>query len=146
MATDYLSLIEEANNFLSELTDDEELLEIDDTDRVIKIPNGFNKQIAISNDQNSEIVTFLCPKVIEGYDVYQNLIDNKLHCFVKWENFNGEVGTYEISKIVESSSEKMTLEWVVERSVAAVEGQLKFSIGFYGYSVNDSIAQEIYCW
>ena len=133
MAMDYSALIEEISSpAFKSLFDDDATLKIDIQKRTINIPSNFNKQIAISNDQNSEVITFECPKVIEGYKIFEKILDTKIFCFVKWKNASGDEGYYEVAlnsfQSLEDNNEAFSFEWIIDKRVAAAEGKIEFSI------------------
>jgi hypothetical protein len=63
------------------LKDADEIVKLDVINRTFEFSKGYNKEVAITNDHRSNMITFVCDRYIDGHDV----LNCKL-ALIKWRN------------------------------------------------------------
>lgn len=122
----------------SPVADEELEIIVDEMTRSFVLPEGFNPIVGVVGDCNSEVVSFIVPKIIEGHDVYA-CAEKKIF----WKNKNSETsGEFTVENIVENE-EDLTLEWLISDAVAANSGELSFELQISDY---DDQGQVTYRW
>ena len=121
-------------NFLS---DSDDKLEINSNTREIIVPETFSRNIAVTNDYNSNEVTFVVATEIDGHSI----IDcNKKT--IKWHNkSSNERGWSDLA--FEEKDGKLELTWLVPPEATTAAGPLHFAICFC--DVNDE-GKIFYKW
>lgn len=126
MATDYLERIAQVHG-TAVAVDDDQVVVVNVEEKTLDIPSGFNKQIGVVGDHNSNAITFKCPKIIESHNVTECQ-----HCYIKWQSAKN-TGTYTVDKAsfkdVEGE-ESFELTWLVDKYVTQEPGNLKFQLCF----------------
>lgn len=114
----------------------ESIFSIDANTRIITIPSQFNKQVAIQDDQRSEIIVFTIDRYYDYFDL------NNAKVCVQWINKNGEQGISEIAEMKDTDTYpgKLRLGWLLTSDVTAVPGPLQFALRFFVESEDDSSA------
>ena len=94
--------------------------------RTFSLPKDFNTTIAYEGDVNSQIVTFICPKIVEGHDL-SNCQEKRL----RWKNnSSGNEGSTKLSYILEGE-DKMLLRWNAPPEAFTKSGILEISISIF---------------
>lgn len=93
--------------------------------RRIRMPSG--KDVVVSDDSLSQILTFHIDRYFDGVDLYVR------ECTIKYRNAAREYGviTVPVSLI---SAEKIAIPWVVGPHVTATQGIVSYQIAFLGVS------------
>lgn len=107
------------------VTDQEQYIQITD-DRQFELPEGFNHVIAYEGDVNSQIITFDCPRIHEGHDLYACS-----HKKLRWVNAtSGNEGSSNLTTI-ENTDDRMLLKWEVPADAFTKSGIISLSITIF---------------
>ena len=120
----------------SGIKDDGVVFQIIPTTKKISVP-PTHKVIGSVGDHNSEEITFMCPKTIDGHDV-SACTDH----YVSWMNADGKDGKYDI-KDIRTEGDNMYFTWVIESGVTAKAGNIKFAISFEDKDADGAL---LYAW
>lgn len=111
---------------------DEPYFEINANTRAISVPAEFKKNgVAVQGDDLAEVLYFK----IDRYFDYMDL--NNCEIFIQWETPKAADGTIVKSassaymRDIESEPGKLIFGWVLDDSITAASGNLKFSIRFF---------------
>lgn len=115
-------------------------------DRTFTIPKDFNTTIAYEGDVNSQVVTFICPAIVEGH----SLIDCK-EKRLRWINKSSYTeGSSKLIATTGIEDSMILLTWEAPAEAFVKAGNLEISISFFnlvdgriGYSWNTSILSEL---
>ena len=117
----------------SNLIDEEPSFAVIKADRTIDIPEKY-RIIGTNGDHNSEVITFKCPRFIDGHDIYT--CDKH---WVSWENPGGGFGRYDVANIEARDDGHVYFEWIVESRVGAYPGTINFAVHFLDITTNGVI-------
>lgn len=120
----------------SGIRDDGIKFQIVPSTRKITVPAAY-KIIGSVGDHNSEQLTFQCPKVIDGHDVFG--CSNK---FVRWTNANGDSGKTDVENIA-VEGENLLFTWTISSMITKKAGHITFSVHFEDLDANDEL---LYRW
>lgn len=124
----------------SGVVDDEPSIVINGETREILIPAGFTTTVAIEYDCNSNIVSFECPRIIEGHDV-----SACSYAFIKWENFGAKTSDiYNIKDVTVKNENLITFSWPIGPEVTTGAGKLAIQVCFLDF--NEDKSQVVYRW
>lgn len=106
--------------------DSGEYFVIDPISRKVTVPHA-HKYIGTVGDHNSEQITFVCPRIIDGHDISQ-CTDR----YVTWMNVKGDLGNDRLQAvIVEQSAEGMVyFSWTIGNGLTVATGIVQFSVHF----------------
>lgn len=113
-------------------------------DRTFEIQENFNTIIAYEGDVNSQVVTFMCEKTVEGHDL-SKCQEKRL----RWKNVaSGHEGSSKLS--IKTEGEKLNLEWKAPPEAFTKSGGLEISITFFdiyegkiAYSWNTAVFKDL---
>jgi hypothetical protein len=125
-----LTSIHNGNGQKPIVSDVEESIMIDAEKRIFIIPQGINTKIGITNDYNSNELTFKCPTKIEEHD-----ITKCSHAVIKWYNMTSlMLGSTELlrSNTIETieNREYITMKWIVPPEALTKAGSLQVALCF----------------
>ena len=120
------------------ISDNEPAIIIDGYKRTLTPEAGFNTQIAVTNDYNTNEITFKCDKIVDGHDL--SACNNKA---IKWHNPTSNMMGSDKLEIVNSDDSTFTLTWHVPPEATTRAGTLRIAICFCDVDNNDKI---IYKW
>ena len=111
---------------------------IDAQKRTLTPENDFNLQVGVTNDYNTNIVSFQCDKILEHHSLVE--CNNKI---IKWHNTSSNAMGSDVLQVIEekSDSDQFTLSWLVPPEATTKAGTLKIAICFCDVE-NDTIAYK----
>lgn len=111
---------------------------IDAQKRTLTPENDFNLQVGVTNDYNTNIVSFKCDKILEHHSLVE--CNNKI---IKWHNTSSNVMGSDVLQVIENEpdSDQFTLSWLVPPEATTKAGTLKIAICFCDVE-NDTIAYK----
>lgn len=107
------------------ISDSEPAIIIDGYKRTLTPEAGFNTQIAVTNDYNTNEITFKCDKIVDGHDL--SACNNKA---IKWHNSASNMVGSDKLEMVKSDDSTFTLTWRVPPEAATRAGTLRIAICF----------------
>lgn len=107
----------------SGIRDDGIKFQIVPSTRKITVPQAY-KVIGSIGDHNSEQLTFQCPKVIDGHDVFA-CSDH----YVKWKNVSNETGRSDVENIT-VDGDNLFFTWTIDSRITVKAGNISFSVHF----------------
>lgn len=136
--SDYLTQIEEINSSLHDpIIDNDSPIEIDMRTKEICIPADFQKTIALEGETNSNIITFIGNRYVDGHD-----LSKCARVYISWENVNAKKSDNYIASVslrpedeaVPDEDKKIIIPWVIESKIAQKPGPINFQISFIDYT------------
>lgn len=91
--------------------------------RKVIVPQLY-KTIGTVGEQNSEMVTFRCPKVVDGHEIGE--CSRK---YVTWKNTQGDVGHNELQQL-KTDDEYVYFTWKIDEGLTVDKGFVSFSVHF----------------
>ena len=122
------------------ISDGEPVIIIDGYKRTLTPEDGFNTQIGVTNDYNTNEITFKCNKVVEGHDL--SACNNKV---IKWHNTASNIMGSDklILKTPIEGEETFAMTWHVPPEAMTKAGTLKIAICFCDLNNEEKI---VYKW
>lgn len=124
------------------LTDLEKPLVIDIPTKNIIIPEGYNTQIGVVYEHNSNIITFNAPSIIEGQPLLEATAT--VNCIIKWQNGKNK-GAYKVTDLKQKTDDEENIEfsWVLDKDTLGAKGKLVFSVSFI---ILDQYEEVVFKW
>lgn len=118
--------IHHSGNVISDPIDGPAII-IDGNKRTLTPEDGFNTQIGVTNDYNTNEITFKCNKVVEGHDL--SACNNKV---IKWHNTASNIMSSDklVLKTPIEGEETFAMTWHVPPEAMTKAGTLKIAICF----------------
>ena len=115
----------------------EEIIPIDLNTREIKVPKSF---IIVTQDHAAETLYFTFDRFFENMDL------NNTACVIQYKNGNNEdyyypVPYYDIT--TDAIHQKIIIPWVIQNSVTAYAGTVKFSMKFFKCDASGNLLYEL---
>jgi hypothetical protein len=117
------------------LNDAEAVLEVDTLTREIIVPTGFNTDIAVTTDYNSNEIRFALPLQIDGHDILE--CQEKV---VKWHNKASDERGWSTLIMEDENSSSTTeegiektyriMKWIIPAEATTAAGVLEFALCF----------------
>lgn len=120
------------------VSDSEPAIIIDGYKRTLTPETGFNTQIGVTNDYNTNEITFKCDKIVDGHDL--SACKNKA---IKWHNPVSNMMGSDALEMTESDETTFTMTWHVPPEATTKAGTLRIAICFCDIDDNNKI---IYKW
>lgn len=98
-----------------------------------------DKQVNITQEENSQFIPFEMPRYYDGYDL------TKATLSVHYETENGNHGSSKPINVT-YNDEKIRFGWLVDAGATFEAGKLKFEIHAYGTVVSDDGVVKGYTW
>ena len=121
------------------ISDSEPAIIIDGYKRTLTPEAGFNTQIGVTNDYNTNEITFKCDKTVDGHDLFQ--CNNKV---IKWHNLASNImGSDKLSNLDEQD-ESFTITWQIPPEATTKAGTLRIAICFC--DIDEKTNKIVYKW
>jgi hypothetical protein len=120
------------------VSDSEPAIVIDGYKRALTPEAGFNTQIGVTNDYNTNEITFKCDKIVDGHDL--SACKNKA---IKWHNPVSNMMGSDALEMIESDETTFTMTWHVPPEATTKAGTLRIAICFCDIDGNGKI---VYKW
>jgi hypothetical protein len=120
------------------VSDSEPAIIIDGYKRTLTPETGFNTQIGVTNDYNTNEITFKCDKIVDGHDL--SACKNKA---IKWHNPVSNMMGSDALEMIESDETTFTMTWHVPPEATTKAGTLRIAICFCDIDGNGKI---VYKW
>ena len=126
------------NGNVPSIRDEEPAIKIDGYKRTLTPEADFNTQIGVTNDYNTNVITFRCIKTVDGHELFA--CKKKV---IKWHNMSSNVmGSDELKNPTETETD-FTVTWQVPPEATTKAGTLRIAICFCDIDENNNI---IYKW
>lgn len=116
--------------------DADPVLKINKGSRTVTVPAAC-RVVGVVGDHGSEVVTFECPRFIEGHD-----IAGCAARWIGWTNARGESGRFDVGS-VETSGDVVRFTWTIYAGVTAQAGAVAFAVHFMDLG---SSGEVLYKW
>lgn len=131
--------IHNGNGNVPLIKDSESAIIIDGYKRALTPESDFNLQVGVTNDYNTNEITFKCDKTVDGHDLFQ--CKNKV---IKWHNLASNImGSDELNNL-EEQDKGFTVTWQIPPEATTKAGTLRIAICFC--DIDDETNKIIYKW
>lgn len=115
----------------------EEIIPIDLNTREIKVPKSF---IIVTQDHSAETLYFTFNRFFDNMDL------NNTVCVIQYKNGNNEEYYYPVPYYdvdTDAINQKIIIPWVIQNSVTAYAGTVKFSMKFFKCDASGKLLYEL---